>query len=126
LTRTAVVVIAGMLMTITACHPGPVLDSDPLPVGGTIAGIVATSAQVAVPGRTVAAVSTSTGRRFEARTGVDGGYTIQVPRGTYRLEIVLQASETILKQPGEIHITRSDVDASRDFVIAPRVTQGGP
>jgi hypothetical protein len=71
-------------------------------------------------------VSASTGRRFEARTGVDGGYTIQVPRGTYRLEIVLQASETILKQPGEIHITRSDVDASRDFVIAPRVTQGGP
>jgi len=126
LTRTRLVVIAGMLMTVTACHPGPVLDRDPLPVGGTIAGIVATSAQVAVPGRTVAAVSTSTGRRFEARTGVDGGYTIQVPRGTYRIEVALQANEMVLKQPEDTRITRSDVDASRDFVIAPRVRPREP
>ena len=126
MTRTNLLLIAGMLMTVTACHPGPVLDSDPLPVGGTIAGIVATSAQVAVPGRTVAAVSTSTGRRFDAQTGVDGGYTIQVPRGTYRLEVSLWANEMVLKQPEVTRITRSDVDASRDFVIGPRVRQEAP
>jgi hypothetical protein len=118
MTRAGLPLIAAVLM-VAACHPGPVLERDQ-PVGGTIAGIVATSAQQAVPGRTVTAVSTSTGRRFAATTGLDGGYTIQVPRGTYRIELALQANEALLKQPEETRITRSDVDASRDFVITAR------
>jgi hypothetical protein len=124
LTRTSFLLIAGMLLTVAACHPGPVLDHDRLPVGGTIAGIVVTSAQVPVPWRTVTAVSTSTKQRFDAQTGVDGGYTIRVPRGTYRLEVSLLANEVVLTQPAETRITKSDVDASRNFVIAPGVRQG--
>jgi hypothetical protein len=117
--RIGLLLMAGVLALAVACHPGPVFDQDQ-PVGGTIAGIVSNSAQVGVPGRTVTAVSTSSGRRFAATTGADGGYTIQVPRGTYRIELALASNEALLRQPEETRITRSDVDASRDFVITAR------
>lgn len=106
------------LLTSAACHPGPVIDTGPKsPVGGTIAGIVSTSENVAVPGRKVTAINTGTGARFEETTGTNGGYTIKVPEGSYRLEIELQPGETLVKQPGETRINRSDLDPRRDFVI---------
>src|SRR6478609_4599695 len=104
-----------------ACHPGPVIDSSPNKVGGTIAGIVKTAdAAVAVPGRKITVIETTTGARHETTTAANGGYTIQVPEGTYRIEIELRAGETLAKQPGETHVNNSDLDASRDFVITMR------
>ena len=104
-----------------ACHPGPVVNSDPNKVGGTIAGIVKTSdSSVAVPGRKVSVIDVNTGERHETTTGANGGYTIQVPEGTYRFEIELRPGETLAKQPGETHVNNSDLDASRDFVITMR------
>ena len=107
------------LLTLVACHPGPVVGagSKPLPVGGTIAGIVSTDGNAAVPGRKVTAVNTATGTRYEETTGINGGYTMKVPEGVYRLEIELQPGETIAKQPGETRVNRSDLDPRRDFVI---------
>src|SRR6186713_2170594 len=75
-------------VTLIACHPGPVLDTTARQpsVGGTIAGIVSTSdSTVAVPSRIVTAIETTTGSRYEATTASNGGYTIQVPEGTYRI-----------------------------------------
>jgi hypothetical protein len=107
------------LVTVLACHPGPAVTTDPkLPVGGTIAGIVSSTTNTPVVGRTVTAVNTDTGARFDAATGTNGGYTIKVPEGRYRLEIVLQAGETLAKQPSETRINKSDLDTRRDFVIA--------
>ena len=107
------------LLTSMACHPGPVVSSGPKPaVGGTIAGIVATDTKAAIAGRTVTAINTQTGARFDATTGVNGGYTIKVPEGTYRLEVELQPGERVAKQPAETHVNRSDLDPRRDFVIA--------
>jgi hypothetical protein len=87
-------------------------------VGGTIAGIVSTAAKGAVADRKVTATNVATGARFDATTGANGGYTIKVPEGTYKLEVELQPGETLTKQPGETKINKSDLDPRRDFVIA--------
>ena len=108
------------LLTAMGCHPGPVVGGPKLPVGGTIAGIVSTDTKAAISGRKVTAINTQTGTRFDATTGVNGGYTIKVPEGTYRLEVALQPGETVAKQPAETHINKSDLDPRRDFVIANR------
>ena len=117
-------IILGMaLLASTACHPGPVVNTGPNNpgTGGTIAGIVSTAANAAVAGRKVAAIDTVGGKRYEATTGVNGGYTIPVPTGTYRLEVELQPGERVTKQPGETKIGKGDLDAQRHFVI----TAGG-
>ena len=106
-----------------ACHPGPVINTEPNKVGGTIAGIVKTAdAAVAVPGRKITVIETTTGARHDTTTAANGGYTIQVPEGTYRIEIELRAGETLAKQPGETHVNNSDLDAGRDFVITMRTS----
>ena len=92
-------------------------------VGGTIAGIVKTAdSSVAVPGRKVTAIETKTGERHETTTAANGGYTIQVPKGTYRIEIELRPGETLAKQPEETHVGNGDLDTTRDFVITMRTS----
>ncbi len=117
--RLFTIVIAVGLLASAACHPGPVVgaDSSMAATGGTIAGIVSTSTNTAVPGRKVTAINTATSARYDATTGVNGGYTIKVPQGTYRLELELRQGESITKQPGETRINKSDLDSARNFVI---------
>jgi len=118
-------VIAVAALTSVACHPGPVIDTGPKqPVGGTIAGIVSTDANAPVVGRKVTAVNVGTSTKYDAVTGANGGYTIKVPEGTYRLEIELQPGETVAKHPSETHVNRSDLDPHRDFVITVRRVGG--
>jgi hypothetical protein len=54
---------------------------------------------------------------YEATTGVDGGYTVQVPKGTYHIEVALKAGESCSKRPSDTHINAGDLDPHRDFVI---------
>lgn len=117
--RLSSILLALSLLAAVACHPGPVVDTGPKPaaVGGTVAGIVSTDSKAPVPTRKVTAVNTETGARFETTTGINGGYTIKVPPGTYRLELELRPGETIAKHPGETRINKSDLDAQRHFVI---------
>jgi hypothetical protein len=104
-----------------ACHPGPIVDTAPNKVGGTIAGVVKTAdSSVAVPGRKVSVIEVNSGVRHETTTATNGGYTIQVPEGTYRFEIELREGETLAKQPDRTHVNNSDLDAGRDFVIVAR------
>ena len=104
-----------------ACHPGPVVETKPNAVGGTIAGMVSTAdSTVAVPGRKVTAIEVGKGTRFDATTGTNGGYTIKVPEGTYRLEIELRPTETLAKRPDETQVNNGDLDPGRDFVITVR------
>jgi Carboxypeptidase regulatory-like domain len=112
-----ILLIAAVLGTV-GCHPGPVLHSDPnMDVGGTIAGIVSTTSKDAVPARKVTAIDTVKGSRYEATTGANGGYTIKVPRGTYRLELQLLEGERVTTQPADTKIDNSDLDPQRNFVI---------
>ena len=99
-------------------RPGPLVNTQPNKVGGTIAGIVKTAdSSVAVPGRKVSVIDVKTGARHETTTAANGGYTIQVPEGTYRFEIDLRPGETLAKQPDQTHVGNSDLDTTRDFVI---------
>jgi hypothetical protein len=107
------------LLGALGCHAGqPVVGGDKLQVGGTISGIVsATSASSALASRKVTAINTATTAKYEATTAANGGYTIQVPAGTYRIEVELRPGETLSKQPGEARIHNGDLDAGRDFVV---------
>lgn len=110
-----------VLAAIAACAVrGPVLDtgSKPADVGGTIAGIVrvAGSGQP-LSGRKVTAIDVSSGARYEASTATNGGYTIKVPTGRYRLDVELRPGETLAEQPAVTDINASDLDAARDFAV---------
>jgi hypothetical protein len=120
--RYAPLVLALIVGLSVACHPGPIIDTTPQrSVGGTIAGIVTTTdSTVAVPGRKVTAIEVSSGSQYDATTGANGGYTIKVPEGTYRIEIELRAGEALAKRPDQTHVNNSDLDPGRDFVITIR------
>jgi hypothetical protein len=107
-----------LLMSL-GCHPGPIVNtgSKPANVGGTIAGIVSSQGNAAVAGRKVTAIATAGGTRYDATTGTDGGYTIKVPEGTYRIEVELRPGEKVVKQPADTKINKGDLDPHRDFVI---------
>jgi Carboxypeptidase regulatory-like domain len=109
-----------LLVASVACHPfrGPVVGGTQQQVGGTIAGIVsATGGTLALASRKVTAINTATQTRYDTTTAANGGYTIKVPEGTYRIEIELRPGEALSKQPGETHINNGDLDSGRDFVV---------
>jgi hypothetical protein len=116
---TAVLVLAG---TLAACHHEPLINTGERPagVGGTISGLATSAGGAALSARKVAAINTTTGARFEQSTAVNGGYTIQVPAGTYRLELEVRAGETIATQPDPTEVNVGDLDAQRDFVVTAR------
>lgn len=121
-TRAAAVVVV-LLMSIGCGPRGPILGAGTTPpgVGGTIAGIVKTTdGATALSARKVTATNTETGAKFEASTASNGGYTIQVPKGNYKLEVELRPGETLASQPGSTDINVGDLDARRDFEVTRR------
>lgn len=99
---------------------GPAYDPGPRPdVGGSISGRVSASDGVtALSGRKITAVNVATGRRYDVSTSTNGGYTVRVPVGMYRLEVELRNGEVLAAQPeATIEIDRGDLDGARDFVI---------
>jgi hypothetical protein len=121
------------LLSIAACRQGvPVIDTSPGPaeangtISGTVRGPEGTSS---IDGRVVEVVNVDTGERQRATTNNAGGFTFKLPPGKYRVEVTLREGESIVKQPGVIHLNRSDVDAHADFVLGsvrvsrPRPTQ---
>ena len=112
--------VTTLLAVSVACHPfrGPVVGGTKQQVGGTIAGIVsATGGTVALASRKVTAINTATQARFDTTTAANGGYTLKVPEGTYKIEIELRPGESLSKQPGETRINNGDLDSGRDFVV---------
>ena len=110
-----------VLLSIAACRRGaPVFDPSPRPaqadgtISGTVRGPEGTSS---IEGRDVTVVNVDTGVRAQVKTNNAGGFTFKVKPGKYRVELVLLAGETLVKQPGVINVNRSDVDAHADFVV---------
>jgi hypothetical protein len=107
---------------VAACAPrGPIVDTGPKPpgVGGTISGTVRAAGDGApVSARKVTAINVDTGARAETSTATNGGYTLKVPVGKYRLEIELRAGESLAEQPSVTEVNASDLDTDRDFVIS--------
>jgi hypothetical protein len=113
---------AGLLLSL-GCHPArPVLDAGSKPdVGGSISGTVtANDGVIPLGARKVTAVNTETGVKFDVSTTTTGGYTMRVPRGTYRLEVELRGGEKLATQPDPTEVGAGDLDAGRDFVVALR------
>lgn len=113
-----------LLVAVSGCaaaHGGPVVGSGELPPdrSGTIAGIVrAAGSNSPLAGRRVTAVEVRTGATYEATTAANGGYTLKVPVGRYRLQVELRGSEFVSEGPDEVVLNRSDLDSGRDFVIS--------
>ena len=112
------------LCAFAGCAPrGPVIDTGARPegVGGTIAGSVHTAAETTpLSGRKVTAINEATSARFETSTGTNGGYSLKVPAGTYRLDVELRSGETLDSRPAPTDVGVGDIDSARDFVITRR------
>ena len=119
LTRAVMILLT---VALAACHAAPIAyKGQAVPgTGGTISGVVRSAAGSSLEGRRVAAIDTRTSARFEGTTGANGGYTIQVPPGMYRIELALMAGERITTQPSPTEISVGDLDAQRDFVVGGR------
>jgi len=115
-------VLALILTSSVACHPGqPLAGGVKQPVGGTVSGAVsADDASVPVVGRKITLIETSSKARYDTTTAANGGYTIQVPPGTYRILLELRPGESLEKHPADTNIHTSDLDAGRDFVVTLR------
>src|SRR6185295_16509756 len=101
----SIVVLA--LLAGPACRSGqPLLVSaeGDKTTPGTIGGILSAPGGDRLANRGVHAV--------QAGTNVTGGFSIKVPPGEYHLEVDLQPGERIVKDPGRIHINKSDLDAN--------------
>jgi hypothetical protein len=115
--------LAALLVTLTLAGcgaTGPAYDPGPRPdVGGSISGRVVTAGDAAaLSGRKVTAVNLATGTRYDVSTSTNGGYTVRVPVGVYRVEVELRSGETLSARPeAAIEIDRGDLDSARDFEI---------
>ena len=97
----------------------PVLETDPVTqarvvIEGRIRG---PERSTSIDGRTVELVNLTTLERHRVSTDVAGTFKFRVKPGDYRVELLLRDGEALVRQPGVIHVNRSDVDAEADFVI---------
>ena len=109
-----------VLFAATGCRrTSPVLETEPaLQVRTVISGrIRGPERSTAVDGRIVELVNLTTLERQRASTDEVGGFKFNVQPGDYRVELRLRDGEALVRQPGVIHVNRSDVDADADFVI---------
>lgn len=110
------------LLLSGACRRGvPVVDLGPKPPAahGTITGIVrGPEGTSPMAGRSVDIVNTATGERRSVETGANGGFTIQLPAGKYRLELALKDGETLIKRPGVVDLDKGDIDSHIEFVVS--------
>ena len=125
-------VVAGLaaLLYSAACHQSkPVVDLGPKPPSarGTLTGIVRGPGPTSgMPGRTVEVVNVDTGEKHLATTVSNGGFTIQLPKGKYRLELQLHPGETIVKRPDIVDLGRGDIDSHIEFVVSGAGAARGP
>ena len=103
-----------------AAHGGPVLGGEKVPEQtGTISGVVrAEGSNAPLSARKIMVVDLASGAKYETSTAANGGYTIKLPMGRYRISVELTANERVSSGPDELVLNRSDVDSGRDFVVA--------
>jgi hypothetical protein len=114
--------VAGLvaLLYTAACHRGvPAVDPGPQPpvTRGTLAGTVHGPGEMALPGRTVEVVNIATGEKRATTTANNGGFTIDLPQGRYRLELPLRGGEALVKQPDVVDLDRAG--SNIEFVVSP-------
>jgi len=121
-TQLAATLVLLLSVGCAARHGGAVIDTraKPVGVGGTISGTVRAVGGEPLVGRTVTVIDTKNGATFHVSTSQSGGYTIQLPASTYRLEVELRPGEAVTKQPTSTTLHVGDLDAQQDFVLTAR------
>jgi Carboxypeptidase regulatory-like domain len=113
-----------LALATAACAPhGPIVDTGEKPpsVMGTISGQVRVAGSNApLSAHKVTATELTSGATFVTSTASNGGYTMKVPLGKYRLQVELQPGEQVVDAPSELQINASDLDAGRNFTISIR------
>jgi Carboxypeptidase regulatory-like domain len=107
------------LLAGPACRMGrPLIDtSTDMTTPGTIAGNLKDGTGGPLASRIVHAVRDGTAEKYSTTTNVTGGFSIKVPPGDYHLKVELHEGERVLKEPGTVHINKSDLDANLEIVI---------
>lgn len=117
------VAVVALLSTACVTHGRAVIDPTPNieGVGGTIAGAVRAGSDTSpLSGRRVTATNEKTGATFAVSTASNGGYTVKVPAGKYRLDVELRAGESLETRPDPTDVNVGDLDPDRDFVLTVR------
>jgi len=118
--RVAAMLGTVLLLTGVGCRSGQpflVTAMGDKTTPGTIAGILSSPGGEPLSGRNVYAVDVKTAHRYSATTNVTGGFSIKVPPGEYRLQVDLQEGEHVVRDPGVVHINKSDLDANLKIVV---------
>jgi hypothetical protein len=128
---TAVWLLVGVMALLYAggCRRGvPVVDLGPKPPAarGTITGLVHGPGDAGLQGRVVEIVNVESGAKHTATTASNGGFTIELPKGRYRLELQLRDGEALTKRPGVVDLDRGDIDSHIEFVVSAARTARRP
>src|SRR6476660_1179330 len=95
----AAAVMVVLLMLSGGCgarHGRPIIGGSTVPnPTGTLSGIVTSSTGTPLEGRRVSAIDMSTEQHYDVTTASNGGYTIKVPPGRYRLEVELRGGDQL-------------------------------
>jgi hypothetical protein len=117
-TAAAMVVLLMLSGGCAARHGRPLIGGSTVPnPTGTISGSVTASTGTSLEGRRVSAIDMATETHYDATTSKDGGYTIKVPPGRYRLEVELRGGDQLARQPDQINVNIGDVDERMNFVV---------
>jgi hypothetical protein len=113
--------LATSVLAGAGCHPTTtVITTTSAAVGGTIAGVVHGSTDASLADRRVNVVNIETGERFQTTTGPNGGYSMHVPPGTYRLEVQLRNREKLSEDTPTILISADgDTERTVDVNVGP-------
>ena len=109
-----------MVFALNACRRVTAIDTVPSQTQsvGTLSGTVRGPEHVTdVDGRIVNVVNVETGERYRGATNSAGGFSFKLQPGRYRVELPLQAGETMVRQPGVISLNQSGTDAHVHFVL---------
>ena len=117
-TTATVLVLALSSACVEARHGRPIVGGSVVPnPTGTISGMVTNSAGTPLEGRRVSAIDLTTEQHYDATTAKNGGYTIKVPPGRYRMEVELRGGDQLAQQPEQTNVNVGDVDAQLNFVV---------
>jgi len=117
-TTATVLVLALSRACVEARHGRPIVGGSVVPnPTGTISGMVTNSAGTPLEGRRVSAIDLTTEQHYDATTAKNGGYTIKVPPGRYRMEVELRGGDQLAQQPEQTNVNVGDVDAQLNFVV---------
>jgi hypothetical protein len=113
--------LAALMYSAGCRQAAPIVDLGAKPPNalGTITGIVRGPENTsALTGRTVEVVNVATGEKHTTTTAANGGFTIQLPKGKYRLDLQLRDGETLVKRPDIVDLDRGDIDSHIEFVVS--------